>query len=30
VVVDDSTGRPQGIVAIKDLVEPITGQLAGS
>lgn len=30
VVVDESTGRPKGVVAIKDLVEPITGQLAGS
>lgn len=30
VVVDESTGRPRGIIAIKDLVEPITGQLAGS
>lgn len=30
IVVDESTGRPRGVVAIKDLVEPITGQLAGS
>jgi len=30
VVVDDASGKPRGIIAIKDLVEPITGQLAGS
>jgi putative hemolysin len=30
VVVDEVSGRPRGVVAIKDLVEPITGQLAGS
>lgn len=30
VVVDEGNGRPRGVVAIKDLVEPITGQLAGS
>jgi putative hemolysin len=30
VVVDGRGGRPKGVVAIKDLVEPITGQLAGS
>jgi len=30
VVRQEGSGRPLGVVAIKDLVEPITGQLAGS
>lgn len=30
VVVDPASSRPLGVVAIKDLVEPVTGQLIGS
>ncbi len=30
IVADPATGHPLGVVAIKDLVEPITGQLIGS
>lgn len=30
VVADPKSGRPLGVVAIKDLVEPLTGQLVGS
>ena len=30
VVVDPSGGQPLGVVAIKDLVEPVTGSLSGS
>lgn len=30
IVADGPGGRPLGVIAIKDLVEPLTGQLAGS